>query len=39
LRERGDYLPILIHHYVRRFNRELRREVREVAPEAMEKLR
>jgi hypothetical protein len=39
LREWGDDLPILIHHYVRRFNRELRRKVREVAPEAMEKLR
>ena len=38
LRERGDDLPMLIHHYVRRFNRELGREVREVAPEAMEKL-
>ena len=39
LRERGDDLPMLVHHYVRRFNRELGREVREVAPEAMEKLR
>jgi DNA-binding NtrC family response regulator len=39
LRKRGDELPILIHHYVRRFNRELGREVREVASEAMEKLR
>jgi two-component system nitrogen regulation response regulator GlnG len=39
LRERGDDLPMLIHHYVRRFNRELGREVREVALEAMEKLR
>ena len=39
LRERGDDLPMLIHHYVRRFNRELGRGVREVAPEAMEKLR
>jgi DNA-binding NtrC family response regulator len=39
LRERGDDLPMLIHHYVRRFNRELGREVREVAPEALAKLR
>ena len=38
LRERGDDLPTLIRHYVRRFNRELRREVREVAPAAMERL-
>ena len=38
LRERGDDLPMLIHRYVRRINRELGREVREVAPEAMEKL-
>ena len=38
LRERGDDLPMLVHHYVRRFNRELGREVREVACEAMEKL-
>ena len=38
LRERGDDLPMLIHHYLRRFNRELGREVREVAPEAMKKL-
>ncbi len=38
LRERGDDLPMLIHHYVRRFSRELGREVREVASEAMEKL-
>ena len=38
LRERGDDLPLLVHHYVRRFNRELSREVREVTPEAMERL-
>jgi DNA-binding NtrC family response regulator len=38
LRERGDDLPLLVHHYVRRFNRELGREVREVASKAMEKL-
>jgi two-component system, NtrC family, response regulator AtoC len=39
LRERGEDLPMLVHHFVRRFNRELGRDVREVAPEAIEKLR
>jgi DNA-binding NtrC family response regulator len=39
LRERSDDLPMLLHHYLRRFNRELGREVREVTPEAMEQLR
>jgi two-component system nitrogen regulation response regulator GlnG len=38
LRERGDDLPMLVQHYLRRFSRELGREVREVAPEAMERL-
>ena len=39
MRERGDDLPLLVQHYLRRFSRELGREVREVAPEAMERLR
>jgi nitrogen regulation protein NR(I) len=39
LRERGDDLPMLVHHYVRRSSRELGREVREVTAEAMERLR
>jgi DNA-binding NtrC family response regulator len=39
LRERGDDLPLLVRHYVQRFSRELGREVREVAPEALERLR
>jgi len=39
LRERGDDLPLLVRHYVRRFSRELGREVRHVAPEAMDRLR
>src|SRR5262245_9868906 len=39
LRERGDDLPLLVRHYLRRFNRELGRDVREVAPEALEQLR
>jgi two-component system nitrogen regulation response regulator GlnG len=38
LRERGDDLLMLVQHYLRRFNRELGREVREVAPEALERL-
>ena len=39
LRERGDDLPMLVQHYLRRFSRELGREAREVTPEAMERLR
>jgi transcriptional regulator with GAF, ATPase, and Fis domain len=39
LRERGEDLPMLVNYYLRRFSRELARDVREVAPEAMEKLR
>jgi nitrogen regulation protein NR(I) len=39
LRERGDDLPMLVQHYVRRFSSELGREVREVAPETLERLR
>src|ERR1700758_824390 len=38
LRERGDDLPLLVRHYLRRFSRELGREVRQVAPEALERL-
>jgi two-component system nitrogen regulation response regulator GlnG len=39
LRERGGDLPVLAQHYLRRFSRELGREVRQVAPEAMTRLR
>ena len=39
LRERGDDLSLLIQFYLRRVSRELGREVREVAPEALERLR
>jgi two-component system nitrogen regulation response regulator GlnG len=39
LRQRGDDLPMLVQHYVRRFSRELGREVHDVAPEAMAHLR
>jgi DNA-binding NtrC family response regulator len=38
LRERGDDVPLLVKHYVRRFSRELGREVHEVAPEVLERL-
>src|SRR5580698_4882328 len=38
LRERGDDLPLLVRHYLRRFSRELGREVQEVAPDALERL-
>jgi DNA-binding NtrC family response regulator len=38
LRERGDDLLMLVQYYLRRFNRELGREVREVAPEVLERL-
>jgi two-component system nitrogen regulation response regulator GlnG len=37
--ERGDDLAMLVQHYVRRFNRELGREIREVAPEVLARLR
>jgi two-component system nitrogen regulation response regulator GlnG len=39
LRERGDDLDLLVKHFVRRFSRELGREVREAAPEALGRLR
>ena len=39
LRERGDDLPLLARHFVRRFSRELGREVQEIVPEAMDRLR
>lgn len=39
LRERGDDLPLLADHFVRRFSRELKKDVRGIAPEAMELLR
>ena len=39
LRERGDDLPMLVSHYVRRFGRELGREVVDIAPAAMDRLR
>jgi two-component system nitrogen regulation response regulator GlnG len=39
LRERGDDLALLTQHYLRCFSREMRREVRQVDPEAMALLR
>jgi two-component system nitrogen regulation response regulator GlnG len=38
LRERGEDLALLVQHYLRRFNRELGRDVQVVAPEALESL-
>jgi two-component system nitrogen regulation response regulator GlnG len=39
LRERSDDLPLLVRYFLRRFSCELGREVKEVAPEALERLR
>jgi len=38
LRERSGDLPLLVRHYLRRFSRELGREVQDVAPETLERL-
>jgi nitrogen regulation protein NR(I) len=38
VRERGEDLPILVQHFLRRFSRELGREVREIDPKALERL-
>jgi two-component system nitrogen regulation response regulator GlnG len=38
LRERGDDLLLLVQHYLRRFNRELGKDVQQVAPEVMDRL-
>lgn len=39
LRERCEDLPLLIQHFLRRFNRELGKEVQRVAPKALDLLR
>ncbi|MDF2692944.1 MAG: glnG 5 [Labilithrix sp.] len=39
LRERGEDLALLALYFVRRFSRELGRDVREIAPETMDRLR
>jgi two-component system nitrogen regulation response regulator GlnG len=38
LRERGGDLPLLVQHYVRRFSRELAKDVQTIVPEAMDLL-
>jgi two-component system nitrogen regulation response regulator GlnG len=39
LRERGGDLTLLVQHYLRRYSRELNKEVLTIAPEALELLR
>jgi nitrogen regulation protein NR(I) len=39
LRDRGDDVPLLVQHYLRRFGLEMGKGVKSVAPEAMELLR
>jgi DNA-binding NtrC family response regulator len=39
LRQRGDDLPLLIRHFVRRYSRELGRKVADAAPETIARLR
>jgi two-component system nitrogen regulation response regulator GlnG len=39
LRERGEDLPLLVEHFLRRFSRKMGKEVQRVAPEALELLR
>jgi two-component system nitrogen regulation response regulator GlnG len=38
LRERGEDVPMLVQHFVRRFGRELGKDVQEITPEAMQLL-
>jgi two-component system nitrogen regulation response regulator GlnG len=38
LRERGDDLPLLVRHYLRRFGRELGKDVQSISPEALDVL-
>ncbi len=39
LRERGEDLPLLVEHFLRRFRRELGKETRAIDPQALEMLR
>src|SRR5262249_40124193 len=39
VRERGDDLTLLVEHFVRRFNRELGKDVQRIAPETLDVLR
>src|SRR5207302_8204243 len=38
LRERREDIPALVNHFLRRFNRRFRRDVRAITPEALEAL-
>jgi two-component system nitrogen regulation response regulator GlnG len=38
LRERGDDIPLLTTHFIRRFSRELNKDVQQISPEVMELL-
>ena len=38
LRQRGEDLPTLVRHFLRRFNTELQREIRDIDPSAMQRL-
>jgi two-component system nitrogen regulation response regulator GlnG len=39
LRERGEDLPLLAQYYVRRFSREMGREIQDIDPEVFERLK
>jgi DNA-binding NtrC family response regulator len=39
LRERGDDMPVLVRHFLRRFSRELGRDVKEASQEVIARLR
>src|SRR5262249_13839849 len=39
LRDRGDDVPLLVQHFLRRFGQEMGKDVQSVAPEAMDLLR
>jgi len=39
LRQRGEDLPLLLRHFMRRFSRELGRDVTDAAPETLARLR
>ena len=39
LRERGDDLPLLVRYYLKRFSRELGREIHDITPESLDRLR
>jgi two-component system nitrogen regulation response regulator GlnG len=38
LRARGDDLPLLVQHYLRRFSRDMGKDVQQIAPEALQRL-